>query len=195
MKKIITMLAVSMAMLLSACASSSLEGNKIVTTSLNKLTNLKDDYNNRGGVAGVGEGIASQEQMALSQAQMIARADIASVLSAKSQQLTKKWYEEVSDKESFESNSHQEQVNRDIISEQVSGALTIKMITEIQPDGRYKVAVLMVMSPDIFEKFAEALKNSEAVSEKIRNRADIGYKAAEEEFKQYEEFKENARAL
>lgn len=196
MKKIFAALAVTASVFFAACSSApapSPDGAKPVGQSnLMMLTELKNNYVSAGGVAGVGEGVATKEQNALSQAQMYARADIASTLGAKSQQLVKAWHEEVSGGEAFEANDHMEQVNKDIVSEKVAGATTVKMMTEVLPDGRYKVAVLTAMSPEALAKFAEALRNSEAVTEAIRAKADAAYQEADEVFDKYEEMKNRA---
>ena len=197
MKKEFKILAAFAVIFLSACASSSPDGSKPVTTSnLSQLTMLKEEYNAAGGVSGVGEGIATKEQMAMSQAQMYARVDIATALGVKSQQLIKAWNEEIGNKDGLVSaNAHQEQVNKEIVSERINGATTVKMLTEIMPDGRYKVSVLIAMSPDMLAKFADALKNSEAVSNAIRENAQKAYKSADEEFEKYEAFKNKANQL
>lgn len=196
MKKMLTMIAASAAIIFSGCAGSAAPAGQQANTNLMQLVTLKDEYVAAGGIADVGEGIATKEMTALSQAQMYARANIAGQMNVKSQQLQKAWNEEIGNKDGLVSaDAHQEQVNKEIISEQISGASTVKMITEIQPDGRYKVTVLMAMSPDNLAKFAEALKNSEAVSSAIRERVTSSYKAADDELKKYDEFKNRANNI
>ncbi len=197
MKKVLAVLVASVAMFFAACASSNTTstGGTAVESNLAKLRMVAEEYAAKGVIVAVGEGVAVKEQNAMNQAQMYARAEIASILGVKSQQLTKAWNEEVGNTEQFESNSHQEQVNKEIISERVAGATTVKMLTEKQADGRYKVAVMMAMDPKVFEAFANALKSSEAVNEQIRARADAAYTSADEDFAAYDAMKNSANGI
>ncbi len=167
--------------LITACAASSPDGSKTVTTVLDQMMLEKAKLLEKHVVAGIGEGVATKQQMAYSKADMMARADIAKSLTAKAQERSKQFYEEAGEEEI----SHSMQVNEQLASEKISGASSIKMVSEITNDGKYKVTVLMALDPQIFDEFMSAqLKAAE--SEKVRARAAEGYKSAEAAFAAYD---------
>jgi|SRR5690554_103442 len=171
----------AIALCLISCANKPADQGTVVSTQLDKMMLEKSNLVAKHVVAGIGEGIASKQQIALNKAEMAARADIAKTLTAKSQELSKQYYEEAGE----EVTEHYEQVNRQIASEKISGATAIKMVTEVTPDKKYKVTVLMAMDPAIFDEIMSAsLKAAE--SEKIRNRAAEGYRSAQEAFDAYD---------
>ena len=183
-KKILSAFAVATALVLSACAGSQQPGTTVVSTPLDKLTIEKANLISAGVPAGVGEGIASKQQMAYTKADLMAGGDIANAIAAKARTSAKHYYEEAGTDTTEVSKLYNDQM----ASEIVNGAATIQMITEMTSDGKYKVTVLMAIKPDVFSAaMAEKLKASE--NEKIRARGEAGIKSSKEELDAYERAK------
>lgn len=179
-KKILSVVAVAMVLVLSACAGNQ-PGTTIVSTPLDKLTIEKANLINSGVSAGVGEGIASKQQMAYSKAELMARGDIANAVAAKVRTSAKQYYEDAGS----DTTEIAKLYNDQMASEIVNGAATIQMITEMTSGGMYKVTVLMAIKPDVFSAaMEEKLKASE--NEKIRAKGDAGIKASQAELDAYE---------
>ena len=182
-KKILSAFAVATALVLSACAGNQ-PGTTVVNTPFDKLTIEKNNLISAGVPAGVGEGIASKQQMAYTKADMMARGDIVNAIAAKVRTDAKQYYEEAG----TDTTEVARQYNDQMASEIVNGATTIQMITEMTSDGMYKVTVLTAIKPDVFSAaMEEKMKASE--NEKIRARGEAGIKASQAELDAYERAK------
>lgn len=175
--------------LLVGCAGSqgSVPGTTAVQSNLNILMQEKraTEQSDKQALLEVGEGVAGREQIALNKADMQARAAVARRMKARTQQLLKDFYEEAGEQK----NEHHEEVTIQVTDEMISGASVVKSLTEITPDGSYKVTVLMSVNANVFEKMMKALNASDEVANKVRARAERGYAEAESYFESYNEKK------
>lgn len=180
MKQLISLFA--LVLIFVGCASTPQE--KAVNKTL-KMQNKKTEIINKGMIAGFGIGESADEQMALDEADLNARADIARTIEAKVGDLSKRYAEEVGG----EFTEHMETVRKSVASTLVRGATMTEVDMETI-DGRYKVYGVMTLDPKLFYQAMEAELNAQK-ADVARFRASKAYQSANEEFKAFDEYKKS----
>lgn len=180
MKQLISLFA--LVLIFVGCASTPQEKNVSKTL---KMQNKKTEIINKGMIVGFGIGESADEQMALDEADLNARADIARTIEAKVGDLSKRYAEEVGG----EFTEHMETVRKSVASTLVRGATMTEVDMETI-DGRYKVYGVMTLDPKLFYQAMEAELNAQK-ADVARFRASKAYQSANEEFKAFDEYKKS----
>lgn len=181
MRRLFTLLALLLFII--GCAGTPQE--KAVNKTL-KMQSKKTDIINKGIIAGFGIGESADEQMALDEADLNARADIARTVESKVGDLAKRYAEEVG----TEFTEHMETVRKSVASTVIRGATMTELDMETV-DGRYKVYGVMTLDPKLFYQAMEAELNAQQ-ADVNRFRASKAYQNANEEFKAFDEYKKNS---
>ncbi len=180
MKKII--LSLAFVAILFGCASTPAEKS---ASALVTMTQKKNALIEKGIIAGLGIGESQDQQMAMDEAALNARADVSNFLESKMGSMEKSYKEEVGE----DLTEHMEVVRKNVSSNLVKGATLAEVQVETS-EGVYKVYGIMVVNPKLVLESMEAELNAKQ-ADVARFRASKAYQEANEEFKAYEAYKNN----
>jgi hypothetical protein len=145
----------------------------------------KKNCSHEKGIAGLGIGESQDQQMAMDEAALNARADVSNFLESKMGSMEKSYKEEVGE----DLTEHMEVVRKNVSSNLVKGATLAEVQVETS-EGVYKVYGIMVVNPKLVLESMEAELNAKQ-ADVARFRASKAYQEANEEFKAYEAYKNN----
>jgi ribosomal protein S20 len=183
MKKglILMLVAVFALSMLSGCGGS--KGTS-TTSPYNELMKMAQAIREAGGIADVGQGQSSREDIARQKAQNNGRQQLALALESKIQVLQKNFLEEIGSNMETEVNEAFSSVSKTMASTTLRGVFPEeeRMVTK---DGLITVYVLMAMDPATFnQSFLDELQSKPKVYERFR--ASQAYEELKSEMEAYE---------
>ncbi len=151
------------------------------------LISTKNYYIHQGKLAGIGIGTSSNEQVAYEKADQSARVDLAKLLDAQVQSITKIVQEQVNIDGVMEVTEQFQNSTKSVVETRLSGANLSHVKVESTSDGKVKVYGVMLLETKVIDEYILSIENSELrISESqkdlIRELAKKVYDELEETF-------------
>lgn len=145
-----------------------------------EVAKISDD----GGMASVGIGQSSSQQLSVTKAKVEARKNLAQLVQVKIENLEKAFVEEIGEAGSSEMNELFTSATKQITSQTLQGTMP-KMQKFEEDDGVYTAYVLMVLDPDVIPKSLESNNSAKHLYERFR--ASKAFEELDKEIKEFDE--------